>query len=257
MLHLAAAHGIDTLDTAIGYGESEACLGAIGTGGFKVVTKLPALPVDCRDVGEWVRGQLRSSLSRLGVGSVYAVLLHRPAELLGMLGGALYAALASLKETGQTEKIGISVYAPDELDALVPRYKFDLVQAPFNVVDRRLHTSGWMRRLKDLDVEIHTRSAFLQGLLLMPRQDIPSQFASWSSIWTTWHAWLEQHGVSAVEGSLAYPLSFAEIDRVLVGAESAAQLEEIITAALHAPADGPPEVQSDDENLLNPARWSR
>ncbi len=44
MLQLAADYGIDTLDTAIAYGESETCLGEVGTQGFKLVTKLPAVP---------------------------------------------------------------------------------------------------------------------------------------------------------------------------------------------------------------------
>ncbi|MGP1664729.1 MAG: aldo/keto reductase, partial [Rhodanobacter sp.] len=42
ILALARESGIDTLDTAIAYGDSEACLGAVGTKGFRVITKLPA-----------------------------------------------------------------------------------------------------------------------------------------------------------------------------------------------------------------------
>ena len=255
MLQLAAENSIDTLDTAIAYGESEACLGEIGTQSFKVVTKLPAVPEDDTDVSKWVNQQLSESLSRLGCTSIYGLLLHRPEQLLGPNGEELYKALQTLKDKGQVQKIGVSIYSPDELNALMPRYHFDLVQAPFNLVDQRLSSSGWMRRLKDFDVEIHTRSLFLQGLLLMRKAEIPAKFLPWDRLWQTWHKWLDDHSVSAVQACLAFSLSFPEIDRVVVGADSKKQLAQIIDAAKPQRIIDMPNLKCDDENLINPARW--
>lgn len=257
MLHLAAANGIDTLDTAIAYGDSETCLGEVGTKGFKLVTKLPAVPDGCADASGWVQEQVAASLARLGVKALYGLLLHRPQQLLEPDGKILYQTLQGLKETGQVQKAGVSIYAPGELEALTPRYRFDLVQAPFNLVDRRLHTSGWLKRLKDADIEIHTRSAFLQGLLLMPQDAIPKKFAAWSDLWSKWHDWLEHHAASAVQACLAFPLSFPEIDRVVVGADSVHQLQQIITAASTDTHIDLPDLRCDAENLINPAHWSR
>jgi aryl-alcohol dehydrogenase-like predicted oxidoreductase len=255
MLQLAAENSIDTLDTAIAYGESEACLGEIGTQSFKVVTKLPAVPENDTVVSEWVNQQLSESLSRLGCTSIYGLLLHRPEQLLGPNGEELYKALQTLKDKGQVQKIGVSIYSPDELNALMPRYHFDLVQAPFNLVDQRLSSSGWIRRLKDFDVEIHTRSSFLQGLLLMRKAEIPAQFLPWDRLWQTWHKWLDDHSVSAVQACLAFSLSFPEIDRVVVGADCKKQLAQIIDAAKSERIVDMPNLKCDDENLINPARW--
>ncbi|MBI3804151.1 MAG: aldo/keto reductase [Nitrospirae bacterium] len=257
MLRLAAANRIDTLDTAIAYGESETCLGEAGIPGFKLVTKLPVVPDGCANIGDWVQEQMSASLSRLGVGAIYGLLLHRPQQLLGAEGKAIYQSLQGLKERGQIQKLGVSVYAPSELELLVPRYRFDLVQAPFNLVDRRLHATGWLQRLKDGGVEIHTRSAFLQGLLLMSPAIIPDQFASWSHLWSKWHSWLARNTTSAVQGCLAYPLSFPEIDRVVVGADSVSQLEQIIDAANRVAPVELPDLHCDAENLINPADWCR
>ncbi len=257
MLQLAAAKGIDILDTAIAYGESETCLGEIGTQGFNVVTKLPAVPDGCVDVGGWVREQVAASRTRLSVGAVYGLLLHRPEQLLGSDGKVLFQTLQDLKETGQIKKVGISIYAPSELEALIPPYRFDLVQAPFNLVDRRLHNTGWLHRLKNDGVEIHTRSAFLQGLLLMPQATIPAKFKFWSELWGKWHEWLSHHNTSAVQACLAFPLSFREIDRVVVGADNVSQLEQIISAAGRVTPDNLPDLQCDAEDLINPARWSQ
>lgn len=257
MLQLAAANGMDTLDTAIAYGESEVCLGEVGTQDLKLVTKLPAVPDGCADVSGWVQEQVAASLARLGVSAVSGLLLHRSEQLLGKDGKALYQALQGLKEAGLVEKVGVSIYAPMELEALNSRYPIDLVQAPFNLVDRRLHTTGWLKRLKDDGVEIHTRSVFLQGLLLMPQSAIPAKFAPWAELWDKWHNWLARHSVTAVQACLAYPLAFPEIDRVVVGADSKIQLEQLIGAALSVVPDDLPDLCCEDENLVNPARWPK
>ena len=257
MLQLARAHGIDTLDTAIAYGDSEACLGEIGTQGFKLVTKLPAIPEQCPDVSGWVREQIAASLARLGVNEVDGLLLHRPSQLLGSDGEALFRTMRELKEAGTVKKIGVSIYAPAELDALIPKYRFDLVQAPFSVVDRRLFKSGWLHRLRQDGVEVHTRSAFLQGLLLMPRTSIPEKFTPWAQQLDTWHRWLSTNAVAAAQACLAYPLSFPEVDRVVIGADTVVQLQQTIEAATREFSGELPDISCKDENLINPANWSR
>lgn len=255
MLQLASANGIDTLDTAIAYGESEACLGEVGIGRFKLVTKLPALPDDCLDVSGWIQQQVAASLARLGVNAVYGLLLHRSEQLLGSNGQALYRALQDQKDSGVVQKVGVSIYAPSELEVISKRFCLDLVQAPLNLVDRRLYTTGWLQRLKNDGTEIHTRSAFLQGLLLMPQAAIPPKFAQWGELWHRWHQWLAEHDVPAVQACLAFPLSFPEVDRMVVGADSASQLKQIIDATLDAAPDDLPDLRCDDENLINPSRW--
>jgi aryl-alcohol dehydrogenase-like predicted oxidoreductase len=256
MLQLASAHGIDMLDTAIAYGESESCLGEVGTQGFNLVTKLPPVPAGCVDVRGWVKERVSSSLRRLGVNELYGLLLHRPMQLLEPEGATLYKALQGLKTTGQVRKVGISIYDPTELGALIRQHHFDLVQAPFNLVDRRLHTSGWLKRLQENGVEIHARSAFLQGLLLMSPAAIPSKFAPWADLWSKWHEWLSRNDMSAIRACMAFVLSFPEISRVVVGADSVNQLEQIINASINVPHIELLDLQCDAENLINPARWN-
>jgi len=257
MLQLAAAKGIDTLDTAIAYGESETCLGEAGVQGFKLVTKLPPVPDDCADVSGWIEGQVAASLARLDVGGVYGLLLHHSGQLLGPNGKELYQILQCLKDKGIVQKVGVSIYSPRELESFPKSVRLDLVQAPFNLVDRRLHTTGWLRRLKDEGVEVHARSVFLQGLLLMQHAAIPSKFAPWSELWEKWHGWLAERDVTPVQACLAFPLSFLEIDRVVVGADNVRQLEQIIGAAgCSSPVDLP-DLHSEAEALINPSLWSR
>ncbi len=255
MLELAMKYDMDTIDTAIAYGESETCLGEIGTKGFKVVTKLPSIPDDCANISVWINEQVRASLTRLGVSTVYCVLLHRSEQLLSSKGAEVYRALQQLKNNSQIEKLGVSIYSPSELDALIPNYRLDLVQAPFNIVDQRMHRTGWLQRLKDIDIEVHTRSVFLQGLLLMAKADIPVQFSPWSALWHRWQHWLSDQDISSVQACLAFPISFPEIDRVVVGADSVSQLKQILSSTKSISSDELPDLYCEDENLINPAKW--
>ena len=252
ILEVAHDAGIDTLDTAIGYGDSEGRLGEIGVGGWRIVSKLPELPDEVDDVAGWVRSSVAGSLERLGVDRLHGLLLHRPAELLGAHGPALGAALLDVRQRGLADKIGVSVYGPDELDSVWDD-RFDLVQAPFNVFDRRLATSGWLGRLGEKGVEIHTRSAFLQGLLLM--EDWPTYFDQFAALHEAWTAYCAAADATLLEASLGYALAPSGIDRVVVGVDTAEQLEEILAVGDLQMAPPPDTLASDDLDLINPSRW--
>jgi aryl-alcohol dehydrogenase-like predicted oxidoreductase len=257
MLNLCRDNNIGMIDTAIAYGESEKCLGELGVNSFKIVTKLPSVPYNCKDVSIWVEDQFNESLLRLGVNSVYGLLLHRSEQLLEKNGQAIYKAMQSLKESGKVEKVGISIYSPNELDKIFHLYDLDLIQSPFNLIDQRLFKTGWMDRLHNKNIEIHTRSVFLQGLLLMAQADIPIKFSQWSSIWTKWYKWLNENDILAVDACLAYPMSFSQINRVVVGADNISQLKQIIKAVSIKSPIKFPNLENGDEALINPSNWSK
>lgn len=256
-LQCAQQAGIDTLDTAIAYGESELVLGQIGVKDWKVVTKLPAVPDGCPDVIQWMKEQAQGSLKRLGLKRLHGLLLHRPGQLLEEIGPELHAALQSLKDEGLVTKVGVSVYGPEELGALHGQYDFDMVQAPLNILDRSLVDSDWAKRLKDDGVEVHTRSAFLQGLLLMPEEKRPSKFERWTEIWTEWDRWLKETGLSPLQACLRFTNTLDCIDRVVVGVDNVAQLEQIIKAAEGTLPSLPHFKTLQDDRLINPATWTQ
>jgi aryl-alcohol dehydrogenase-like predicted oxidoreductase len=257
IIQQSAIGGIDTLDTAIAYGISETTLGEVGVEGWHVITKLPAIPDDCQGIGAWVTAQIEQSMSRLGINQLQAVLLHRPDDLLGENGSSLVKALEGLKADGLTRKIGVSVYAPEQLEKLTSIMALDLVQAPLNILDRRLVTSGWASRLKNRGTEVHVRSIFLQGLLLMPSSQRPIKFARWSEIWIEWSYWLEQTGLTPLQACLAYVLGLEDVDKIVVGVDSLMQLNEIFIASKTVLPSLPNWPHSIDTKLINPALWNQ
>lgn len=256
ILDHASASGIDTLDTAIAYGNSEQRLGEIGVQRWQVVSKLPAIPESCSDIVQWVTNSVKETLQRLKIKSLHGLLLHRPQQLLESGGDRLYDALQQLKHDGLVKKIGVSIYGPEELDALAGHYHLDLVQAPFNIMDRRLIDSGWLSRLADKSTELHVRSVFLQGLLLIAPGDRPGKFNKWTSLWSKWENWIKLTGLTPLQACLRYALSFSEINKVVIGVDSLNQLKEILQAATGPMPQAPKELQTCDIDLLNPARWA-
>jgi aryl-alcohol dehydrogenase-like predicted oxidoreductase len=255
ILKRAAAAAIDTLDTAIAYGEGEACLGRAGMTGWRVITKLPPLPQEVTDLREWVDEQIRGSLRRLGIAQLEAVLLHRSSDLLGPLGETYIGILNDVKASGLARALGVSIYDPAELDSLWPKWSPDVVQAPCNVLDRRLIHSGWLDRLNRNGVRVHVRSAFMQGLLLMATERRPGEFAPWKDILDRWTGWCKKREIPPLRGALAFVLTLRGVEFVVIGVDSDAQLKECLA---HSSAFGPlppSDMFSEDLNLIDPSRW--
>ena len=251
---------LNTLDTAALYGNSEERLGQIGVDGFNIITKLPPVPKDVLNVTDWLRIELLSSLGKLKQKSVYGVLLHRPEQLFLSQGSEIVKALQLFKAEGLVRKVGVSVYEPNSLSDITQILPLDLVQCPLNVVDRRLVHSGWLQKLNDLGVEVHTRSAFLQGLLLMPRQTIPAKFERWSEIWNAWQTYLQQTGLSATQACLQYPLSLDGVAKVVVGVDGLSQFSELLRIAQNlkpSEVQIPSAIATNDADLINPSMWNQ
>lgn len=259
ILTLAAESGMRVLDTAAAYGTSEEVLGQWlpSDHAFDLVTKTLPLggePVTPQSV-TLVIETFHRSLVRLKQPRVYGLMVHHAQDLLAEGGEVLWESLQSLKEQGFVSKIGASVYSSGQIDRLLA-LPLDLIQLPLNVLDQRLVKSGQLAALKARGVEIHIRSAFLQGLLLMPLDQLPAQFASIRGHLQTYHAAMAAHGLSPAGSALACVRALAEVCEVIVGVTSRKQLEELIEASSQdaSEVDFAPFAWM-DENLLDPSRW--
>jgi aryl-alcohol dehydrogenase-like predicted oxidoreductase len=256
ILQVAHSRGIRLVDTAMAYGDSEQRLGEIGLQGWGVISKITSVPDDVDNIERWVMESVKASLSRLRVRKLHGLLLHDPQQLLRPVGALLYAALLQLKSDHLVEKIGVSIYDPAELDQLCSLFRFDIVQCPFNVLDRRLIDSGWLYRLRNQGTDLHVRSIFLQGLLLLSPETRPVKFSQWDALWSTWQSWLKQAAVSPLQACLNYVLSFPEIDGVVLGIDGVKQLQEIFGTIGRALPAVPPDLQCNDVRLIDPSGWS-
>lgn len=254
-LDLAEQQGIDILDTARAYGESEARLGDLGAARrFRIVTKIAPLGSAGADA---VAQSLEASLEALRTDRVECLLLHRADDLLGEHGAAVWAALETARERGQIERIGVSLYAPEEADAILTRWRPDVVQVPFSAFDRRFRTSGAFDRLGTLGVEVHARSLFLQGFALAAPDALPNHLASYRPALDRFRAAAQAAGISQLELALGAARHEPAIARAVVGIQSLVNFREIIAAAAKpAPAVDYRAFASEDASFINPSLWT-
>ena len=254
ILDTAVDHGIDSIDTAIAYGQSESIIGETSQNRFNIISKLPPLPVDISDVSEWVHSQVQGSLSRLKCTSLDALLLHRPQDLTGAQGAELYAAIGSLMAEKMIHRFGVSIYSPDDLEGIIGTFDIHVVQAPLNVFDRRI--LGVTDQLSALNIEVHARSVFLQGVLIASPKDRPQRFEPWSEHFALFDEWVHSSGVSAMACCLGFALQQPGIAKLVIGTTSAESLDEIMNSIPNSVLEAPTYLQSSVEQLIDPRFWN-
>ena len=143
---------IGLIDTAMNYGDSEKKLGKIDLSGFNIVSKLPLPPKKTIFLKEWIENEFKLCLQRLNVKSLYALLVHDSKILMGEKGKIIIDALYNLKSKNLLKKIGVSIYNIEELEFIMELMDINIVQAPLNIIDRRLEKSGWLLKLKKKNI---------------------------------------------------------------------------------------------------------
>jgi aryl-alcohol dehydrogenase-like predicted oxidoreductase len=258
LLNVARSHGLEVLDTASFYGKSETVLGKNKLDGFKVITKTPSFTnqrITNAEIDQLSEAFYRS-LSLLNVKKVYGLLIHHSDNLLIPDGEKLLAKIANLKKEGLIKKIGISVYDSSQVDSVLKIFKPDLVQLPLSVFDQRMLESGHLQLLKSQGTEIHVRSVFLQGLLLMPLNDLPSFFKPIYPSLVRWREAAREQGLTAHQAAIAFVKNLPEVDIVLVGLDSLSQFNTCIDSFSIDKKFDASGLACNDPVFVNPSMWS-
>ncbi len=255
ILDFAAKNGISTIDTADCYGESEKVIGDyLGShkGGFKVVSKYSS------DDFKSVKEKVLSSLSKLRSERLYGYLLHSFGDYAE--NKKIWHDMEEVRSGGLAGKTGFSLYYPEELETiLADGLKFDLVQVPYSVLDQRF--DKYFRRLKDMGVEIHARSAFLQGLLLRLPSQLSGKFADIRGKIEALNGLAKGKGLAVSTACLCFALLNGKIDKVIVGVDGLDNLRENVASLEHREKvleimDELKRLKEYNEDVIIPMNWS-
>lgn len=260
VLEIAAHNNVRVIDTAAQYGTSEVVLGKCLSvpHRFFIVTKVPKFPshpITYADI-QWMNDIFEQSLLKLRQKSIYGIMVHSAEDLFAENGHLIMETMLAFKKRGLVQKVGVSVYTGDEIDRILDQYPIDLIQLPINVFDQRLLQTRHLHKLKQANVEIHARSVFLQGLLLMHPEQLPSYFDRFKPHICDYQQFIQRQGLSPIQAALMFVHELKEIDHVICGVNNSQQLQEILNC-LQGPAS---EVDFssfavNDPGLLNPSYW--
>jgi|CXWL01.1.fsa_nt_gi aryl-alcohol dehydrogenase-like predicted oxidoreductase len=257
----AALYDVMTIDTAAAYGNSEEILGMTLpiSQSWEIVTKTQPRKTaqgELLSLSE-VRARFIRSLELIRRDSVDALLVHHAADLMADDSDELYSTLCMLKATGRVKKIGVSVYSAAEIDAILSKYPIDIIQLPFNALDQRLAQSGHLAGLKAAGIEVHVRSTFLQGILLVEPSLLPVHLKELTTPLTSLQEKWREQGMNPLAGALSEVLFRPEIDRVIVGVTSPGEWLAIIRAYAQAKTLAGEQTSTliTNEQLIDPSQW--
>lgn len=253
--------GVNTIDTAPEsyYGESEAVVGkvAVDYPELNIVTKTERF-VDVPELdtshAERFANILNLSLKRLQKESVYGILVHDVRDLMKPGSNLIYQELINFKELGKTQKIGVSVYNAEQIDYILEHYHIDLIQLPCSIFDQRLIHSGHLKKLKDYGVEIHVRSAFLQGLVFIDPENLSPHFNNVKPLLKAFHLKLKDLNLTPAQAALGFLNQVDEIDKIICGVNTLGQFRELVEA-VNVDMKWAAEFAINDDQILNPGNW--
>jgi len=263
---LAAAWkgGIDTLDTGAAYGNAETLIGELCPSGarFGVISKTRPVrrgEISSADLENVVAGA-RRSVAQLGVGALEALLVHHAPDLLVPGGPKLFRALEKLRAQGIVRRLGVSVYDAATLQAVLGQFPVEIVQLPINLLDQRFVQDGTLAELARRKIEVHARSVFLQGVLLTDAAMLPPRFAAVRGRIDRFHAECLAAGISRSAAALGFAAGCRGVSRIVIGVNSAAQLEENLSAfSIAATAQWKPAPAAyavEDPEIIDPRKWA-
>ena len=250
ILDLAAEAGIDTLDTAQAYGESEQVLGRLKSSArFNIISKCPPLSEPAR-AADILRRAVDQSCANLATDRLDGFLLHRAEDLTGPDADSVWKALETLRDDGRVRKIGVSAYDVETVRKLCQRYSLDVAQIPANVLD------PWYEdpRLPET-LDLHVRSVFLQGFLLSAPERLSPFHAKWRGVLEDFRARAAKLALSPLQAALAPLLNSPKIDKLVLGVDSARQLREILAVAAMPEVKSLGTFETTSPALLDPRLW--
>lgn len=268
ILQAALDGGVTSFDTAGAYGQSEQVLGRFFYGKPKplIVTKVVLKPE-----GEPLETQLLRSIEQsrqsLGFDKLPVLMLHQP-DILISHGAEVTRLLEQAKANGLIERAGVSFGSnvQEQYEAIRPYTEqplYEAVQVAFNVFDHRLIRSGWLAQLREEGKAIFVRSVFLQGVLLMREEDVPAMLAEAKEPLRRFRELAERYGLSPAQAAISFVRDMAEVDSLVMGAETVEQVRENVRLI-----DGPPlpeEMRRDimksladvPELVIDPVKWPK
>jgi|APSaa5957512535_1039671.scaffolds.fasta_scaffold24429_2 aryl-alcohol dehydrogenase-like predicted oxidoreductase len=259
ILDLALKSGIDTLDTARSYGDSEKVIGKLTNNDkWNIITKTPHFSGEkiSKEQLKFMDVAFKESLFDLRKKSIDTLLFHSADDLLKPGGGHLFKKIQQLQESGFINKIGVSVYTSKQIDYILDHYKVDIIQLPISILDQRLIISEHLKKIKQYKIEIHARSVFLQGLLLMPMHTIPSYFSKIYNNIEGFSSCASSLALSNIELALGFIHNIDEIDKILIGVNTIDQLSEIIDAStVKINQEKYSNLAVTDVAYVNPSNW--
>jgi aryl-alcohol dehydrogenase-like predicted oxidoreductase len=257
MLDEAFKRNVRVLDSAKAYGDAHSVIGLYHknrpNNKFQIITKLPHEFNSAEVEKEILEYCKELNVERLNTLMFHSYDSYKKNE-------TIISTLFNLKAIGLIEKLGVSVYDNVQANNVIKDKGIDLIQLPFNLLDNRFLRSDILKYAKKEGKEVHSRSAFLQGLFFMDRNSSIKHFKSLKYQIGELDKISENFNIPIQKLALAYCINQPEIDKVLIGVDGLNQLKSNLDLIDYPNLEQAffeiDKIKIENENLLNPSKWN-
>jgi aryl-alcohol dehydrogenase-like predicted oxidoreductase len=180
--------------------------------------------------------------------------IHGEKDLFTKKGNFLFNILYKLKKKFLFNKIGISLYNLDSLKIIIKNFKIDTIQVSFNILDKKI--TKYEKFLKKKKIEVHARSIFLQGLLLMKKKHIPDNLSKINPYIFKIRKVCKLNNVNLINYLLNYVDKNNYIQRIIFGVHSVSHLYKIASYE-NIPKISYNKFNAFKEDFINPSSWTK
>ncbi|PKQ64415.1 hypothetical protein BZG02_06270 [Labilibaculum filiforme] len=256
----AFSKGIDLLDTAEIYGDSQVRIGTYHKGGenkFNVSTKFAPnrldLPFDIED-------RIKKDIEIIGVDSLESYMFHSYSDYISYY-PTFRRGIIKLKDQGIINKVGVSLYTNEEIEQVIKDDTIDLIQLPFNLLDNSSQRKDVLQKAKLKGFDVHVRSVFLQGLFFKDIEGLNGNLIGLADPLIQLRLICNDSNIKINDLALHYVAQKEYIDKVLIGVENVCQLEvnlnslkNIVPKTVLEQID---KIKVSNKFLLNPSNWNQ
>lgn len=268
LVHAALDAGINFVDTARAYGDSERVLGLALEGrreGVVIATKVDPRPPDGvvwsdDDVRDIMRNSLETSLRLLRTDHIDVWKIHNVDAPLLARRALLAEIFDEARQRGQIGWAGASFYGATLPEEALAHDLFDVMQVTYSALDQRV-SARVLPLAAEQGVGIVARSVLLKGALTERAEHLPDRLEPLRVRSRQFRGLITSLGdqVTPAQGAIAFALVQPQIDTVLVGARTEAELDEDVAALDLTLSESVLErlgaLAVDDEEMLDPSTW--
>jgi aryl-alcohol dehydrogenase-like predicted oxidoreductase len=224
---------ITTIDTSPEYGQAERIIGNFLKENnlkknIKIITKMPKNLSLKKEPEYIIKKTLENSIKNLSVPRIDTLLIHDIKDFMKVFSDKTLNLLNDLKKSKIVKKIGVSIYEKNDLKEIKNMIPINVVQLPISIIDQRPIENGLVNELKKKKIKVHGRSIFLQGLIFMNPNKIPSNCRSLKYSVKKIQDFCKKRQISVVKLCFMFLNTIKDLDSCVVGINSLKHFNEIL-----------------------------
>ena len=258
ILNCAFKNKIRTLDTAEDYGESQKIIGKFikknPKKNFKIISKLSSKKKIKKNE---LYDRICKCTEIMNVKKLDSFMIHDYKSFKKK--NFLSEEIVEVKNLGQIDKIGISLYDNKSIYDIIENYPFfDFIQIPFNLLDNESKRGKVIDLSISKKIKVHVRSVFLQGLFFKNISELDSSLSKLKPYLITLDRISKKNSLKLYELALKYVLSKKFIDKIVIGVDTIEQFKKnikVLSNKNKVPIQEIEKINVLENKLLNPTNW--